>query len=537
VNGNARLRALIWILVLGALFVKAGAGTYRCHPLDTFEEGHSLGPAIDYMDGKVPYKDTIFIHGPFRDPLRSVLAFKIHGKSIAAVRTLDSFMSILALALFFVASYLLCSGNISYDQIPLLTFLIVAVLIQGVVIGDGCSRDKVKMSVLLFLFTFVPTSTFAISIDKAFFLCTAATLYSLAIYLLYLRRVEPRYIFPILSGYIVGIGVLGFAIRWAYCDFVKFIMVLVRLDPILNGLVYPFRQLEFLVPVLFISVILYWLIYRFVCFSAVRTGSFLEKVRLFYVDYFMEALLLMLSIVYFRRVLGRSDLQHLAGVVPLILILTAYILIKHYLSPFLNRTKDGKRITVAAAIMTLALFALTFPAKMNWQRWYKLPLGIPDKAFIPENYHETISFLKRNMGTDDAFLTLTSEASWYYFVDKPCPIRFSVIYHAMPCFYQKEIIEDLRDSNVKFVLYRNSHWANTIESFDVEARLPIVMEYIRQNYVFFKMIDDNEIWIRKGLDADGNQNHVAGQVPAQFRSRLGGSLSELAELQRLMAVC
>ena len=67
----------------------------------------------------------------------------------------------------------------------------------------------------------------------------------------------------------------------------------------------------------------------------------------------------------------------------------------------------------------------------------------------------------------------------------------------MPPFYQKEIVDDLRKRSVKYVLYRNDHWANDIDGFDNAARLPIVMKYLDNEFRFFNKIDDNEIWGRK----------------------------------------
>ena len=98
-SGKWFLRFFIYLLVVAALFIACGA-TYRVHTLDTYHGGETLGAAIDYLSGKVPYRDTIFYHGAFRDPLRSVLAFKLFGKSIAAVRTLETILRIITMASF-----------------------------------------------------------------------------------------------------------------------------------------------------------------------------------------------------------------------------------------------------------------------------------------------------------------------------------------------------------------------------------------------------------------------------------------------------
>jgi len=135
--------------------------------------------------------------------------------------------------------------------------------------------------------------------------------------------------------------------------------------------------------------------------------------------------------------------------------------------------------------------------KTDWAGWYKFPLNKTDAEFIPPNYARTISFLKKNLGDDENFFTLTSEASWYYLVNKPCPARFNVVWFAMPAFFQKEIVEDLQQNNVKFIIYRNNCWSNKIDGFDNETRLPIVTDYVKHNYRRLGRIDDNEIWVRK----------------------------------------
>gem|GEM_PF-2244649 len=68
-----------------------------CWPLDTFHEGEVLGPAMSWLDGQTPYGDFAVLHGVFQDPLRAVIAFRLFGRSIGAVRTLQSILKLVAL--------------------------------------------------------------------------------------------------------------------------------------------------------------------------------------------------------------------------------------------------------------------------------------------------------------------------------------------------------------------------------------------------------------------------------------------------------
>jgi hypothetical protein len=121
---------------------------------------------------------------------------------------------------------------------------------------------------------------------------------------------------------------------------------------------------------------------------------------------------------------------------------------------------------------------------------------VPDSAFVPQDYKTAIAFLKENLGPGENFMTLTNEASWYYYVGRPCPSRFLVVWFAMPDFYQREVVRDLETKGVKYILYRNSFWTNSIDSIPNEKRLPILFRYVNEHYRFCRDLNGNEIWIK-----------------------------------------
>lgn len=513
---------MTWICVFVAVVVASG-NTFRSGPLDTFHEGETLGPSIDYLHGKIPYKDSIFIHGPFRDPLRSAIAFSLFGKCIGAVRTLDSVLHITTNAFFLMAFYLLYKRNIFYASlsafalftvgqtrpfgilfhlglvdIAFLVLVIATAFLEGQVRSNMRNGNRGVVYISLFCLTFVPTVSFANSVDRGYCLSAASFLFLFLVYVLFMRGQRWRALFAMLGGYGLGILVLGISIKWAYADFFNYVfLVLPRLAPLMNGVIYPFKNVRFLIPVVCLGGVLYWVALRFISLQMISKASFWEKTSRFFAGYFIEIFLLLLSLTCYRRALGRADLGHLGDVIGPIAILLIYVFVRHGMAPLFERMKEKEVVLSAAALIVTILFLGVAVHRTNWATWYRFPLKIEDRQLIPENYLATISFLKEQLRPEEDFLTMTSEGIWYYFLDKACPIRFQVVYQAMPPFYQKEIVEDLRKKNVKFVLYRNSHWANDIDGFDTSARLPIVMKYLNNEFRFFRKIDDNEIWIRK----------------------------------------
>ncbi|OGY44040.1 MAG: hypothetical protein A2731_03070 [Candidatus Buchananbacteria bacterium RIFCSPHIGHO2_01_FULL_39_8] len=516
-------RFILYFLIIASVVLIAG-DFYPYHHegggFDSFHEGETLGPAIDYMAGKAPYREIIFAHGVFEDPLSSVLAFKLFGQSIAAHRTIDSILLILNFLLMIITLFFLFKKEIHQfalafvllllfwlirpfglgflfsdgRDIPLWCFLLVAFLIHKN-LPDNLSVRKLKTHLLFFSFTFIPSATFAYSIDRGFYLLATSLIYVALIYLFFLKR--PIFWLPILGGYFSGFVVLGLAIRWAYYDFFQYVfLILPRYKELMDGLIYNFGAFKYFMPVFLIALICYWLAVKLADVVIFDQGVFWQKVKFFYRHYFVEILLFLLAVFYFRTALGRSEIGHVYTVAAPIFILVTYVFIKHYLLPFLAKARQPIRSLFIPTVIILLLVLFVYVPGINFSQWYKFPLGIPDEKFIPQRYVETISFLKNNLGPDEEFLTMTSEASWYYFINRPSPTRFSVVWFAMPSFYQNEMVDDLKQHNVKFILYRNKYWANDIDGIFNERRLPVVFDYIRQHYIPFKNINSNEIWIK-----------------------------------------
>jgi len=518
------LRMVSYILLLIFVIIYIG-NSYMYHndpsPLDSFHEGETLGMAIDYQNGKVPYKETIFVHGPLQDPLRSVFAFEIFGKSIAASRTLTALLEIVVHILFVLALYYLFDKNICFlaislsllilvqslhshginfsipsRDIPLYLFIITATMLSNKIKLDLPSGN-IRLNILFFLWTFIPTIAFSYSIDRGFYLSFVALITLIIMYSFYWKTVR-SYTFSISTGYMLGILIFGLSIKFAYIDFIKFsFLTMPKYKELMDGFIYKFTKLSYLIPVIMISVNIYWIFYKFICFKGNQNISFVMKLKKFYSLYFMEILLCLLSVTYFRSALGRSDLGHVFYVLAPVFISICFILVKHYLNSTLDKFKKYRQIILSTLTLIIVLISITvYYPHVRLNKLYTLPLGIPDNKIIPKSYIPVISYIRSHLNDNEYFFTMTNEASWYYFIDRLCPTKFPVVWFAMPLFYQDQVVRDLKNNNVKLVLYKNRHWANAIDGFTNQERLPRINNYIRNNYSPFKVINENELWIK-----------------------------------------
>jgi len=531
-------KILTFILIIFSIIVSINIPTFHSTGnFDTYHEGESLGTSISYINGAIPYRDFVFVHGLFQDPLRAAFAFNLFGKSIGSVRTLESIVKILTFIVLALFLTKLFHENIFY---ALICFLIIVSLHQG--IAESLNLPKLvliptrdimtffflfiflilyqmintdqrlinakKLFAVNFLFSFIPIAAFCYSIDRGFYIFTTYLIIAPIIYS-YFHNSNFRFYWIISSflGISLGFLLMGFFLQGYFIDFFKYsFSIMPRYKELLDGRIYPINnKIGFSVCVL-IAGNFYWIAYKFIQ-ELHNNKNIMRSMNSFIKKYLVAFCLLLLSIFLFRSSLGRSDRNHIIYSTSITIILSIYIILNHYVNYYIDRFYikylRNIKFEIKKIFPYLCFYLMLIVSITNSYRIYynnllskNFPLNIEDSVFIPNNYKATISFLKDNLDDEEGFITMTSEASWYYLIDRACPIRFPVIWFASPNFYQKEIVEQLKTSHIKYILYKNDHWANSIDGFTNEVRLPIVIRYIKQHYKFFKKIDDNEIWIK-----------------------------------------
>lgn len=526
-SGKTANISLTAMLILFSLIL--GMNVTSPGDFDSFHEGETLGTAISYMAGQTPYEDFIFCHGVYQDPLRSVVAFSLFGKSIGAVRTLESALRLLTMVMLSLVLLKIYRGNylLSFLSLTVLFYLhrsgalqvLIPVLpgklttlnyardltlyaflltIPGLgrfIAGQG--RSATAFNITAFFFSFIPLASFGYSIDRAFYIFAAWLILAPLLYYFFFRnsRYNKKFLVFTLFGVSAAMAFLLVLMRGGFPEFFRFTFLIIpRYKELIDGGIFPVFQTRFLLICLLIALNTFWVTHKFIMEFQYHQRQFTVAVKSFLEVYLIEFSLLILSVFFFRSALGRTDWGHLLYVSHLTYILSIYILFRHYLIRYRwNRKGNYAVVLITVGISLFFIFRIYNKGLLS----DLFPVKVSDTRFIPENYKATIAFLKRNLNPDDQFFTMTSEASWYYFLDKPCPSRFPVVWFASTNFYQEEVAGDLASKNIKFILYKNKFWSNNIDGVGNETRYPIIIRAIRQNYIFHTKIDDNEIWINK----------------------------------------
>lgn len=541
------------LLLAYAVLIAINVPTYHAFGrFDSYHEGESLGPGFCYLAGERPFRDFVFFHGLIQDPLRSAWAFQLFGKSIAAERAFASLCKVLAwvcLALFldrlfkkktaWVAAFLsfLALGSVSFSFLAFGTFLLpdlspasiaahfqenrpfwegfnlliltpralvtfffllVFIRLKGV-FSDGKGGRGPGFWALTFLFSAAPLAAWGYSVDSGLYLTVAYAALMPVFYFLYVRQKPWKGKWLFCSG--LGMGAAFLALetisRGGFGEELRLVLlVFPGYKGLSESMPVPVHQWKFL----FFFTLLAALTYRFVWMvfqkrHAARrkpwAGPFLE-------ENLVEAVLLLLAGFHFLNVLLRGDEEHLIYSLGVLYILLFYVLARLVRIPTYLAHLKLQRVCIGLAVV-IAFFCLARDFRMDVLK-ANFPLGTPDEAFVSPKDQETIRFLKGRMGPSDSFFTLTSEASWYYFLGMPCPTRFPYIWLAPPQPFQEEIVRDLESKRVKWVLYRDDDWSYRMDGIPNDEKFPIVAQFIRESYKPYRTIEGNEIWILKEGD-------------------------------------
>lgn len=258
-------------------------------PFDSYHEGESIGLATSYLADQVPYKDYVFSHGVFLDPLRSVLAYKLFGKSIGASRAMMSIVKILCYILFGILLLNIYSRNATWSLITLLLlfcllprqsfillpreFITFSFLLLLSYLGNlkKSSYSLLRISVISFLLAFIPIFSFGISVDRAFYITALYCFLLPVLPVIYFRkqRYRSRYIIFSILGLATGILLLRLLLKGGFAEFLSFVFIYIpQTKELSDGLTFSVSDYGHLAIITIISAMGFWLLTRlFLTFS------------------------------------------------------------------------------------------------------------------------------------------------------------------------------------------------------------------------------------------------------------------------------
>jgi hypothetical protein len=497
--------------------------------IDLFHRGESLGPASDYLRGKVPFRDVFVLHGMLEDGLLDTWLMELFGRSldIAILRTVivGSFLGVaiwflglvvfrsvpLALLCVAMGSWTTAENNRTLFQVAAVAFFWHALQrrSRGAAVLSG-----VFAGVALFFSYEIGVFTIAGAFAAALLLWIVS------------RRVPWEGLAPATAAAFFTLGtalgalpfVVYLAINGALGDFIttSFVTIPRIIDAVWSlpfpDLVSMFRQ-DLNIHTL--ADFILWEKFHLVLSPltiAVAAVYLIDRWLRRRIDTLDYALLVMtvFATVAQRTAFGRVSFTHqyfAAFLIGPLLVLLAVIVVRT-LHGVWRSGGEGTR----AFVMALAVGAMPVMAVLFW---------IPD--LVNARLHEFIRYSGRVLHVDrepqaeevqwritdvskgirdltrrgEPIFDFSNQPAFYFFADRPNPTRFYQVPILSPREFQAETIRDLERARPKVVIRRSPEMFDQFDGVTNDLRAQAVSAYLDDTYRFYRSVRGVELWTRR----------------------------------------
>jgi hypothetical protein len=497
--------------------------------VDLFHRGEALGPASDYLRGKVPFRDVFALHGMLEDGLLDAWLMELFGRSldVAVMRTVVV-GAFLGVAIWFL-------GIAVFDSIPL-ALLCVAVgswttaennrtffQVAAVALFWHGLRRRSRVSVI-FSGVFAGAALF-FSYEIGLFTIVAALA---AAFILWVasRRTPWDGLAParaaafFLLGAIVGGApfAIYLASRGALDDFLvtSFVTIPRIIDAVWSlpfpDIVSTFRHnltlhtlAEFVLFEKFHLVVTPIVI-------AIAAVYFLQRWLRRRVDTLDHALLVMtvFATVAQRTAFGRVSFTHqyfAAFLIGPLMVLLGVLAVRTLRGLWRGGSEGTRAFVAALAAAAVPVLAVLFwipdlvDARLHEFTHYYFRLLTPERDAKAEMTYWRIQDVSRELGAltrrNEPVFDFSNQPAFYFFADRPNPTRFYQVPILSPRQFQAETIAALERTRTKVILRRSPELYDQFDGVANDVRAQAVSAYIDENYRFHKAVRGVELWTRR----------------------------------------
>jgi hypothetical protein len=486
--------------------------------LDLFHRGETLGPASDYLRGKVPYRDVFVLHGLMHDGQLDAWLFQLFG------RKLDVALARPVVLGAFASPALWYLGLAMFESIP----LAIATMFLGAVTTLDNERIFFEIAVLAFVVAGVrgrirPLLIFLAGVFAALglFFSFDIGLYSIGGGLLFLAfagrmRGLLSFVLGLLAGalpFLIYLGSRGALPAFFETSFIT----IPRIIDAIWSLPFPdmtttfrkdlslrtisefllFEHFRFILNPLVIAIAMACLIYR-----AIRR-------RTEWIDVALLALTAF-ALLTQRSALGRADFVHQYFSAFMIgpMILALLVMLARAAAPLWRaREANGPAFLLLAAVAILPLFitALWVPDVLNFRLDDLVRYRLRVSGVMPEPIAEEVSgriesvryhvFDLSPRGT--SIFDFSNQPAFYFFLNRANPTRFYQVPILSPPEFQRETIQSLERAKPPIVIRRSPQGFDVFDGVDNSIRAQAVAAYLDDHYAYARSVRGVELWTRK----------------------------------------
>jgi len=488
--------------------------------IDYWHDGDFLTAAKNYSLTNKIWSSSYSVHGASMS-LYPNLMWKIFGiESIGAYRIFPWFLIILVKFISLYFTYQLskiCSLSKNFRNIffILFSFLILSMSDFGslafgynliafrdiylylyiIILFNIIVLNKINF-LNIFLITIIPSLSMLLHIDIGIYL--NFSLIFLIIYLYFIK--EKKGIFTItyilLSFWLITILFFGYE---EFLLYVKNIPIMISTIDYLHGLVHPVpffdigeakhasRATKGLIIQLLAGLIVTYKVF-------IKDDNFENKKKIFFLFLFL------LSFLFYRTALGRSDVFHIRMSGDLPLIITSFFCLEYTLFNLqkLNIFSNKKIINYFTIILLTSSIFYLAKAEFNYSniknikdRYLKF-FQLKDDYFMHKDTINLVNYMNKKVVNDKCVQNFTHDHALAYLLKKKTCTTYYASLLAAPDILQKDYIIQLEKAKPSYIIYKSERYL--FDNFDINERLKLVSNYINLNYNFHKKIDNYIIY-------------------------------------------
>jgi predicted Zn-ribbon and HTH transcriptional regulator len=210
-------------------------------------------------------------------------------------------------------------------------------------------------------------------------------------------------------------------------------------------------------------------------------------------------LYLLFGSLQFLQIYPRYGSAHLAFSLPLYCILGCYLIYITYNNApkFLKNPNPRKTSFLRLLILLLPMLYMSFGMITvmgtldNYSHDYSV-LEIDRAKILVSNEQkkeitEVVNYIKSHTERDDKILVVPFDAMYYFLTERDNPCKYNQFLKDFDKKNQQEVIQSLKENDVKYILYRNSEWMNMTEI------APELDNYIKKHYSVIRSYTNIEI--------------------------------------------
>lgn len=529
-HGRPAWKLTAFAIIPALIYVVSYASTAQLSQwIDLFHRGESVGPASDYLRGKVPFRDVFALHGMLEDGLLDAWLMQLFGRSIdvAIMRT------VLVGAFLGVSIWFL--GIAVFESIPLALICVA----MGAWTTAENNRTFFQVAAVALFWNALRRRSRASAVFSGIFAGVALFFsYEIGLYtivgalaaalLLFIaaKRVEWAGLPPGTAALFFMIGVaigaapfaIYLAVNGALDDFVviSFVTIPNIIDAVWSlpfpDLVSTFRRdLNLHTLAEFVLFEKFHLIVSplVIAIAAIYFIARWLKRRVDMLDYALLVMTVFATIAQ-RTAFGRASFRHqyfAAFLIGPMLVLLAVVLIRNLRVVWRDGSEGTRAFLGAVAVAAIPLVAVLFwiPDLINARLDDLIQYNVRVQKLYRESHADEVRWRIRDVSTaigeltkkNDPIFDFSNQPAFYFFANRPNPTRFYQVPILSPRAFQEETIRTLEKTKPKVVIRRSPEQFDQFDGVTNDLRAQAVSAYIDDAYRFHRAVLGVELWTRR----------------------------------------